>query len=402
MGARIRAFGAAVLAGVMVAGLTGGAASAEPGREALRQAMRELAGSGAAGVQIRINDEQGQWTGAAGVRKLHGGKVPANGRFRAGSITKTFVSTVILQLVGEGALALDDPVDEHLPEFGIDPRITVRMLLQHTSGLFNHTGEVNPDGTIEPGIPLDGKEFEENRFRTYRPEELIRLALSKPARFEPGTDWSYSNTNYVIAGELIERLTRTPYAFQVWHRILRPLGLRDTVLPGAWPGIPGPHAHGYHTYRLDGDLRVLDVTRVNPTWAGAAGELISTTLDLDRFITALIGGELLPADLLAEMRDAMPTGEGDYYGLGLQNFDGGAACGGVYEGHTGGMHGYMSYLFRSTDGSTRLEMSVTTGVLDPTDPEAGQRFLTAFDNVLVAALCDGQVRAADFSGLNAR
>lgn len=393
MGARIRAFGAAVLTSAMVVGLTGGAASAEPERDTLRQAMRELAGSGAAGVQVRVHDEQGHWTGSAGVRKLQGGKVPTNGRFRAGSITKPFVSTVVLQLVDEGAVALDDPVDEHLPEYGLDPRITVRMLLQHTSGLFNYTGDVNPDGTFEPGIPLEGKEFEENRFRTYRPAELIRFALSKPARFEPGTDWSYSNTNYVVAGQLIERLTRTPYAFQVWHRILLPLGLRDTVLPGAWPGIPGPHAHGYYAYQHEGELRVLDVSKVNPTWAGAAGEIISTTRDLDRFITALLGGKLLPADLLAEMRDAMPTGEGDLYGLGLHVFDAGPQCGGVYEGHTGGVPGYYSYLFRSTDGSTRLELSVTTGAVDIDDPETLRRLLIALNNVLVAAICDGQMRS---------
>ncbi len=385
MGASMRRLGGVVLAGTLVAGLSSATASATPGRDDLRQAMTELAGSGAAGVQLRIHDEKGDWTGAAGMRELAGGKVPTNGRFRAGSITKTFVSTVVLQLVDEGEVVLDDPIDEYLPEYGIDPRITVRMVLQHTSGLFNYTGEPRPDGTIEPGIPLFGKEFEDNQFRTYAPEELIAVALSEPARFEPGTSWSYSNTNYVLAGQLIERLTGKSYDSQVRQRILRPLGLRETVLPGARPNIPGPHAHGYYTYRAEDGLRVLDASRVNPTWAGSAGELISTTRDLDTFITALLGGKLLPADLLAEMREALPIGPADGYGLGLQTIDVGPDCGGVYEGHTGGMHGYQSYLF--SNGAKRLEISVTTDDMDTEDPAAAERFAVALNKVLVVAMC---------------
>jgi D-alanyl-D-alanine carboxypeptidase len=391
MGAGIRTFGGAVAAATLVVGLTGGTASATPDRDALRAAMAELAGSGAAGVQVRLHDAEGDWTGSAGVRELRGGKVPVDGHFRVGSITKTFVSTVVLQLVHEGAVALDDPIDDYLPEYGIDGRITVRMLLQHTSGLFNYTGEPRADGTLEPGIPLYGKGFERNRFRTYRPADLVGVALAKPARFEPGTGWSYSNTNYVLAGQLIERLTGKSYATEIRQRILRPLGLRATVLPGARTDIPGPHAHGYHAYRLTDRLRVLDVARVNPTWASSAGEIISTTRDLDRFITALLDGELLPAGLLAEMRDALPTGGGGGYGLGLQTLDAGTACGGVYEGHTGGMHGYQSFLF--SNGSTRFEVSVTTDDSDWADPDAAQRLAVAVNNVLVAAVC-GTARPA--------
>jgi D-alanyl-D-alanine carboxypeptidase len=406
MGARIRRFGGTVLAAALVVGLTSAATSATtstaPDRDALRQAMAELARSGAAGVQVRLHDATGDWTGAAGVRELSGGAVPTNGRFRAGSITKMFVSTVVLQLVDEGTVALDDPIDEYLPEYGIDPRITVRMLLQHTSGLFNYTGEARPDGTLEPGIPLYGKDFEDNRFRTYTPAELVGVALSKPARFEPGTSWSYSNTNYVLAGQLIERVTGKSYADQIRHRVLRPLGLRNTVLPGARTTIPGPHAHGYYAYKLPDQLRVLDVSRINPTWATSAGEIISTTRDLDTFITALFDGDLLPADLLAEMRDVLPIGAGSGYGLGLQTIDAGPSCGGVYEGHTGGMHGYQSYLFSNADGSTRFELSVTNDAIDVADPEAAQRFAAAANNVLIAIVC-GAARPADratmFDGL---
>jgi D-alanyl-D-alanine carboxypeptidase len=386
MGASRRRLGGVLLAAVLVTGITSGTAGAGTGgREDLRQAMAALADAGVAGVQLRIHDDKGGWTGSAGVRELSGGKVPTNGRFRAGSITKTFVSTVVLQLVDEGEVALDDPVAEHLPEYGFDQRITVRMLLQHTSGLFNYTGEVNPDGTFEPGIPLAGKGYVDNQFRRYTPEELIAVSLAKPARFEPGTAWSYSNTGYIVLGELVERLTGTPYAVQVNKRVLRPLGLRETVLPGDRTGIPGPHAHGYFAYRDGGSLQVADVSRVNVSWAWAAGEIISTTRDLDRFITALLGGRLLPADLLAEM-----TAPSQYepYGLGLGLLDAGPTCGGVYYGHTGGLPGYLSFMYATPDRGTRLELSVTLGAADLEDPAVIERINAAYNNVLVTALCD--------------
>jgi D-alanyl-D-alanine carboxypeptidase len=395
MGAGMRRLGGVFVAAALAVGLTGSPVSAaSPGRDALRQAMTELVRSGAAGVQLRTHDEQGDWVGSAGVRELSGGKVPTNGRFRAGSITKMFVSTVVLQLVDEGRMALDDPVDEHLPEYGLDPRITVRMLLQHTSGLFDYTGQINPDGTIDPGIPLRGKEYIDNRFRTYQPRELVAVSLAKPANFPPGTSWSYSNTNYILAAQVIERLTGTPYGLQVQQRVLRPLGLRDTVFPGPWPGIPGSHAHGYLFYLDGGRTRVADVTYINPTWAWAAGEVVSTTGDLDRFITALLGGDLLPPDLLAQMRDTLPLGRGGY-GLGLLSLDFGPECGGVYEGHDGLLPGYLSYLLRTGDGERRLEVSVTVGAVTLTDPQAVERFLTAFNTLLATAACGSPQPAAD-------
>jgi D-alanyl-D-alanine carboxypeptidase len=388
MGARMRRAGAVILFGALVSGLGGVATAADTERDELRAAMERLARSGAAGVQVRIHDEDGGWTGSAGVRELDGGTVSTNGRFRVGSITKMFVSTVILQLVDEGKVVLDDPISDYLPEFGLNPRITVRMVLQHTSGLFNYTGEPNPDGTLEPGIPMEAREFERNRFHTYAPEELVELALSKPARFEPGTAWRYSNTNYVLAGLLIERITGTPYATQVRQRILAPLGLRDTLLPGTRIGIPGPHAHGYYAYQHQDRLRVLDASKVNPSWAWAAGEIISTTRDLDTFVRALLGGDLLPADLLAQMRETVSAGEQRGYGLGLRVFDFGPECGGTYEGHTGGMHGYHSYLLRSSDGRLRLQLSVTVGAFDHLDPVLAQRYYLALEDVVTAALCD--------------
>lgn len=372
--------GAGLAWGVVVA-----PAEAEVDRGELQRAMDELVSTGSAGIQIRVHDARGEWVGTSGVRDLDGGgPVPSDGRFRAGSITKTFVSTVVLQLVDEGKLTLDDPIGEHLPQVGVDPRITVRMLLQHTSGLFSYTGETAPDGTTEPGIPVAGPEFVANRYRDYSPAELVEFALSKPPRFEPGTAWSYSNTNYQLLGMLIEKLTGSSWASQVDQRIVEPLGLRETALPGVRTEVPGPHARGYLGYREAGQLQVVDVTSQNPSWAGSAGEIISTTRDLDEFLGALFAGKLLPSELLAEMR--VPHQDSGY-GLGLEALDAGAECGGLYQGHTGGVPGYESLLFRNADGSRYFSASITSGAVDPTDPAAVDRNNAARDKVVEVAVC---------------
>jgi D-alanyl-D-alanine carboxypeptidase len=386
LGVTKRRLGAALLAATLAVGLVSGTAEATgQGRDDLRQAMAALTEAGVAGVQLRVHDDQGDWAGSAGVRQLSGGTVPTNGRFRVGSITKTFVSTVILQLVGEGKVVLDRLVADYLPQYGFDPRITVRMLLRHESGLFNYTGEPHADGTIEPGLPLLGTDFVANRYRTYTPDQLIAVSLSKPARFVPGTSWSYSNTNYIVAGQLIKKVTGTPWDVQVRKRILGPLGLRETVIPGTWSGLPLPHAHGYYTFHDNGTLEVVDATRVSPTWASSAGEIISTTHDLDRFVSALAGGRLLPADLLAQMTTPSAFAP---YGLGLELLDTGPTCGGVHIGHTGGMHGYQSFMFSTPDRGTRLEMSITTGSADLDDPAVAARVSAALNNLVIAIVCD--------------
>jgi hypothetical protein len=188
------------------------AAAAGQDHPELRKALEEIVDSGFVGVSLRVHDERGEWVGSAGAAELGGtAKPPTNGQVRIGSNTKTFTATLMLQLVAEGKVGLDTAVNGYLPEFGLDERITVRMLLRHTSGVFNFSGEVCDDGTFAPGIPIPygttGKEWMDNRFKTYRPQELVEVALSKPARFEPGTGWRYSNTNYVLARLLIEKVT---------------------------------------------------------------------------------------------------------------------------------------------------------------------------------------------------
>ncbi|MFG2332702.1 serine hydrolase domain-containing protein [Streptomyces sp. NPDC048604] len=359
--------------------------AAAQARPELQKALRELVEAGWAGVQLRVNDEAGEWVGSAGVSKLGGHAAPpTDGHFRIGSNTKTFVATLVLQLVADGAIGLDSPVDDHLPEFGLDRRITVRMLLQHTSGLFNYTGEYYEDGTIVPGIPWQGQEWVDNLFHTYPPEELVRLALSKPARFEPGTDWNYSNTNYVLARLLVEKVSGRPFAEEVRRRILSPLGLSGTVVPDASPEIPEPHAHGYYTYEADGEWKTVDVTRANPSWISAAGDMISTTQDLHTFFSALMSGKILAEPLLAEMRSPHPKLD---YGLGLfvQKTERGDT---VYT-HNGGFWGWAALMYSSPDGRTTLTASLTTGDAGIDMAKAAELFGAAQQRLVSEVFCGG-------------
>jgi D-alanyl-D-alanine carboxypeptidase len=328
-------------------------------RPDLQDAIEAFVEAGFAGLQMRVHDEQGDWVGSAGVRQLgEHAPPPTDGRFWAGSVAKTFTATVVLQLVAEQKLGLDEPIAGHLPGLALDDRITVRMLLQHTSGLFNYTGEYYPDGTVAPGIQATGKEWVDTRLRTYQPRELVELAVSKPARFEPGTDWSYSNTNYTLAALLIEQVSGTSYGEQTERRLLQPLGLRDTVLAGAVIDLPEPHAHGYYRYQDGEEWVVADVSRQNLSMLPAAGSAITTTQDLQAFFAALNAGKLLPPPLLAEMRK--PVGPIDY-GLGLFIQDLGPEQGIVYHHNGGAPGGYGALMYSNADGSKTMTAGLTTG-----------------------------------------
>ena len=345
---------------------------------AVQRALDALTTLGAQGVQVRITAGEQQSTARSGTATYGSERpVPVDGRFRAGSITKVFVSTVVLQLVGEGRVELDAPVSRYLP--GLLPaglagaeRITVRNLLQHTSGLKNYT-EV---------LPVDSSQFptwaayEAARYRHWEPAELVGVAVQHPLDFQPGTGWHYSNTNYVVLGELVRAVTGRTYAQEAQARILEPLGLRSTSFPGDRVSLPAPHAHGYA--RLEG--RVVNLTRLNPTVAGAAGELVSTTADLDRFLDALLGGELLPPALLAQMQSAAPATQG--YGLGLLAMP--TSCGPVW-GHDGGIPGYLSLALSSPDTSRRLTASITTAPdANTADPTA---YLQAVAGIVDEVFC---------------
>ncbi|WP_250564255.1 serine hydrolase domain-containing protein [Sphaerisporangium fuscum] len=369
-------------------------ATAGQDRPELQKAIQEWVDDGYAGMQMRVHDQRGDWVGSAGVRKLgQSATPPTNGRFWIGSATKSFTATLVLQLVAEGKVELDGPVADYLPELGLDRRITVRMMLQHTSGLFNYTGEYYDDGKYVPGIPATGKEWLDNRFRTYQPEELVRLALSKPAKFAPGTGWSYANTNYTLALLLIEKVTGHSYTEEMKRRILRPLGLSDTMVPGTRTDLPGPHSHGYFRYQDADQWKVVDVTRQNLSLLAGAGDMISTTKDLQTFFSALNGGKLLPARLLAEMRRPDPRSDGLFgrYGLGTYVLDTGPDCAGVILNHDGSPPaGYGTLMYSTPDGSKTLTASITMG-----DAAIDQAvvFPKALNRLIKEVFCDGQAGA---------
>jgi D-alanyl-D-alanine carboxypeptidase len=270
--------------------------------------------------------------------------VPVAGRFRAGSITKTFVATVALQLVAEGRIRLDDSVERWLP--GVVPNgenITVRQLLNHTSGLYDY----------KDTLPLPpSEEFYANRYRTWTASEQIQRALANPPVFDqPGSQYDYSNTNYLLIGEIIQKVTGRTYAEEIERRIIHPLKLNGTTMPGTSPYIRGPHPHGY--VPKDGGL--IDFTELNPTLFGAGGDMISTTHDLNRFFAALLGGRLLPARLLEEMKT--PGTKGGTYGRGLSWHD--TTCGIRVYGNDGDALAYQAYSFATEDTRRQATVAVT-------------------------------------------
>ncbi|MEV4758150.1 serine hydrolase [Micromonospora sp. NPDC049559] len=344
---------ALVSATAAVAVLAAPAAAAATPKEADRVGMRsrldDVVATGAVGALAEVRDEHGAWRATSGVAELGRTRaVPAGGRFRVGSITKTFVATVVLQLVAEGRLGLDDPVETWLP--GVVPngrRITVRHLLDHTSGLYD----------VVETLPMPpGPEFLDNRWRTWTATELVARALANPPTFEPpGSAYAYSNTGYLLLGQIIEKVTGRSYGDEIERRIIRPLGLTGTSLPGTWPRISGPHPHGYLPTLRDGETHLIDYTEMNPSMMGAAGEMISTTRDLNRFFAALLGGRLLPGHLLDEMRT--PGVRGASYGLGLDWWD--TSCGIRVYGNDGDALAYRSWSYSTEDLRRQVTVAVT-------------------------------------------
>ncbi|MEV5429208.1 serine hydrolase domain-containing protein [Streptomyces sp. NPDC052701] len=361
MTTRLRAALVAATAVALSAALAGPAIAAPPagdgGHEATRRAMRAAVEDGAPGVTARAQDARGTWSAAEGVGDLATGQPrSARDRYRVGSITKTFVATVLLQLEAEGRLSLDDTVEKWLPGVvrgnGHDgSRITVRRLLNHTSGIFNYTADPEFGRTH---FLRDG--FFEHRHDTVPPEELVAVALSHAPDFAPGTSWKYSNTNYVLAGLVIEKVTGRPYAEEVRRRIIGPLKLRATSVPGTRVTVPRPSSRAYSKLAETTTGPTYDVTNLNPSIAYAAGEMISDSADLNRFYTALLRGRLLPVGQLAEMTATVPLDEKRSYGLGLMKAR--LSCGVTVWGHDGGIHGSASQAVTTEDGRHSLAFNL--------------------------------------------
>ncbi|QDQ16046.1 beta-lactamase family protein [Streptomyces spectabilis] len=346
------------------------AVSGEPDRAGLQSGLDEITAESAVGALMEVRDVDGVWRGTSGVSELGTTRaVPAHGRFRMGSITKTFLATVTLQLVAKGRLHLDDKVGTWLP--GVVPnghRITVRQLLDHTSGV--------PDYRRTLPMPPT-PEFLDNRLRTWSAAELIQRAVANPPTVEPpDSGYAYSNTGYLLLGKIIEKATGRPYGKEIERRIIRPLRLRGTSVPGTFPRLRGPHPHGYVPVQRASGRHLVDFTVMNPSLFGAGGEMTSTTSDLNRFMAALLDGRLVPGHLLDEMKT--PGVKDGTYGLGLRWQD--TACGVRVYGNDGDALAYQAWSFTTEDRRRQVTIALTPDFRgDPDD---------AVDALLDKAFCD--------------
>ncbi|WP_251982550.1 serine hydrolase domain-containing protein [Streptomyces violaceusniger] len=329
----------------------GGAGGGHGG--AVRTAVRRLAAQGdapGAGVLIRRKGGGTRFI-AAGVADVRTGRrIHRSDHFRAGSLTKTVMAAVTLRLAAQKRLGLDDTVEKHLPGLvrghGNDGRnITIRQLLNHTSGLFDYTED-----------PALARQLSAAADRTRTPASLVRTALTHRPYFAPGSKWRYSNTNYVLLGMVVQRATGHSYAAEARREELDPLRLHGTSFPGTRTTLPAPHGRAYtrdggardSEARSDGARR--DVTDLNPSFAGAAGELVSTLDDLSRLLSGLLRGTVVPPAELRQMRNT--SASDGQYGMGL--FPVRLPCGVTLWGHNGEINGSYALAVATPDGRHTL------------------------------------------------
>jgi D-alanyl-D-alanine carboxypeptidase len=320
-----------------------------PDEAALRSAISGLPSRETTGALVRITGSAGAWSGVSGVSDVGtGAPVRADGRFRIGSTTKVFTAVLVLQLAQERRIDLDESVQRYLP--GVLPAdyppVPVRTLLDHTSGL----PSVDIPGLTDPRWVL------EHRFDHWSPRQVLDTALRHPIDFQPGTAQKYTNTSYVTAGLIVEKVTGRSYTRNLRERITGPLGLCHTYYPEDDPGLPDAAARGY----LDVDGELVDATEMNQSIPGAAGGIISTAEDLDGFITGLFRGRLLGHEMMTRLFTVpdVPTSDGSgpaLYSQGLMRI---VVNDVEMWGKTGSRHGYSSGVFATRDLQRKLVYSV--------------------------------------------
>ncbi|MEU8773971.1 serine hydrolase domain-containing protein [Streptomyces sp. NPDC048606] len=326
-------------------------------RDGLRTGLDRIHEAGIFGVYSSVRDGRERFDGASGVADVDTRRpVRADMRHRVGSVTKTFTSVAVLQQSAKGRIGLDRPVGDYVPELVPGERgrkVTVRMLLNHTSGISDYILDAFP--SLEQKNTTES--LDEFRHRTIAPTELIRFGLARPQVNEPGAKWSYSNTNYIVLGEILREVTGQDPERLITKDVIRKAGLRDTYFPGTDPRIRGAHSKMYENfYGLIDPPR--DYSDYNMTWAGTAGALVSTTQDLNTFYRALLTGDLLPRRQLDQMRTTVevrdPAGKvAMHYGLGIYTMD--TPCGPVW-GHDGGVWGAGTWSLSSPDGSRQFSI----------------------------------------------
>lgn len=309
-------------------------------------AIEGMAHTAAPGAVVAVQTPEGSWTAAYGDADPDA-KVPmtADVHHRIGSVTKTFTGTVLLQLAEQGALSLDDPVSKYFDDVPEGDLVTLRMLADMTSGIASYT----LDEDFQAALFADPT-------RVYAPDELIALGLELPRRFEPGAQFDYSNTNFVMLGRVIEMATGKPFATVLDEQVLQPLGLHDTAMPSAEEvALPSPGSRGFTLQGTpDDSFDPVDATDWNPTWAWTAGQMTSTAADLLVYGRALGTGQgLLGEDAQVERLTSMAAGGG--YGLAGGCIDG-------WFGHTGELPGYNTALYYDTANDTTVVVLVNSDI----------------------------------------
>jgi D-alanyl-D-alanine carboxypeptidase len=331
---------------------------------AVQQAIDQAVAAGVPGIAYLIRDGARTTVLTSGEANVSTHRpTTMHDRFRIASIAKTYLATIVLQLEAQHQLNLDAPIGRWLPRLLPDgDKITARQLLGHTSGLFDYAEDPRFDYLTDP-------------LRVWDPVDLVRLGTSHPLMFAPGTDFAYSNTGYIVLGLLVERITGQQLAHVVERRILRPLALRQTYF-ATGPSIRARHAHGY-TVDATG-LR--DITRIDASHVWAAGALVATVGDVATFVRALLGGRILPARQLAEMKQFRDLGDGSGYGLGLMRQQYPCA---VVLGHTGGGLGFSTDSEQTVDGTRQAVVFVNTEAI----PEAAYQW---FQRAATLTFCGSQ------------
>ncbi|MCH4568683.1 serine hydrolase domain-containing protein [Bacillus sp. ES1-5] len=342
--------------------------STQRDRNSVMQAMRDTLHLGFPGILVKTYEGGKTWGYAAGVADLSTKKpMKTDFRFRIASVTKTFTATVVLQLAGENRLNLDDSIEKWLPGViqgnGYDAKqITIRQILNHTSGIAEYSRTKDAD-------------FFKHRNKSFTAEDLVKLGLSLPPDFAPGKGWSYSNTGYVLLGILIEKVTGNSYAEEIENRIIEPLELSNTFLPGNSSVIPGTnHARGY--FQPDGASELKDITYYNPSIGSSAGDMISTADDLNKFFSYLLSGKLLKEQQLKQMLTTVPTGSAEIVGYGLGIYETRLPNGVSIWGHSGGIPGFGTFAGGTLGGKHTLAVNLNSlRKTDNPDP---------FKNILLA------------------
>lgn len=331
---------------------------------ALSSALDGVHRAGMPGVYAEVRAAGQSWRGASGVADLATGHpVRPDLLQRVGSITKTFTAAAVLQQVEQGRVQLDAPIGRYLPRLVPGARgraVTVRMLLSHTSGIADYLPVAYPSLRKLPDLrAVSPKSLDDNRFRQFDTVELIAMGLAAPATGRPGgRPGVYSNTNYLLLGQLLAKVTGTTAEEYITRNVIRPAGLEHTRFPTG-PRIEGPHSRMYEGfYGLVAPPR--DYSVYDMSWVGPAASLVSTVEDLNRFYDQLLDGRIVSRESLTQMQRTGPViaqdGQPIEYGLGLHRVEI-PGCG-TFWGHDGTVWGAETLSLTRADGKRQLSVAM--------------------------------------------